>query len=319
MQRMLRLSFILTFLCLATVGLAQPKDSWDQEKVDVKKDGESNTILSADAIIAEGWDDLAQPNFWKNIMRLSPDSCIINVAATRQIFATMSVQDWKAQTDAEKDKYRDSVRNYFGLESDARIFVTTGKSDFYRFETVYPDLSRGVEEFERNGVDPWYAQAILLIESPGQLKKSRSGAYGPFQLMPNVARLQGLTVNRYNDERADFERSAYGSSRLIKTICIPEAKRILDAKGISYNEDDIWFRLFVLHVYHAGSLNVSAVVNKINPEKGGQSLIQAMWQNTAANFGNNSQNYSQLALASQLILHEMIHRECEYLLDCSSL
>ena len=91
---------------------------------------------------------------------------------------------------------------------------------------------------------------------------------------------------------------------LIKKICIPEAKKILNAKKISYNETDTWFRLFVLHVYHAGSMNVSAVINKINPTEGGQQLIQAMWQNKAAQFGNNSQNYSQLALASQLIAFE---------------
>ncbi len=306
-------------LFLAVASYAQPSDSWDEEKIDVKRGDESNTILSASPIIDEGWSDLAQPLFWKQIMQLSPDSCLVNIAATRTIVARMSVTDWNAQSDAEKDAFRDSIRQMYELENDARIFVTTGKNDFYRFETVYPDLSRGVEAFERNGVDPWYAQAILLIESPGQLKKSRAGAYGPFQLMPAVARNQGLKVNKYVDERADFERSAYGASRLIQTICIPEAKRILDARGLSYNETDLWFRLFVLHVYHAGSLNVSAVVDKINPEEGGQELIKSMWQNTAANFGNNSQNYSQLALASQLILHEIVHSTCDYLLDCTSM
>ncbi len=50
-------------------------------------------------------------------------------------------------------------------------------------------------------VDPWYAQSILLIESPGQMKKSISGAYGAFQLMPGVARAQGLIVNKTLDER----------------------------------------------------------------------------------------------------------------------
>jgi len=311
-------SFFIFCLFITSISYAQPKSTWDEEKIDVKKGNESNTILSASAIIAEGWSDLAQPKFWKQIMNLSPDSCIINIAASRVIIATMSIRDWKAQTEVQKGLYRDSVRLACNLDSEARIFVTTGKNDFYKFETVYPDLSRGVEEFEKHGVDPWYAQAILLIESPGQLKKSRAGAYGPFQLMPAVARKQGLTVNRGVDERADFERSAYGASRLIRRICIPEAKRILDAHGLAYNEDDIWFRLFVLHVYHAGSLNVAAVVNKINPEEGGQSLIQSMWQNTAANFGNNSQNYSQLALASQLILHEMVYESCDYLLDCVS-
>jgi len=312
-----RIYLVLSFL-LPTLSFAQPVNSWDEEKIEVKKGNEANTLLSASAIISEGWGDLAQPKFWKQIMNLSPDSCLINIAASRVVVAKMSVRDWKAQTDAEKSAYRDSVRLAHGLDSEARIFVTTGKNDFYKFETVYPDLSKGVEEFEKHGVDPWYAQAILLIESPGQMKKSRVGAYGPFQLMPAVARKQGLTVSRYKDERENFERSAYGASRLIRRVCIPEAKRILDAQGLAYEENAIWFRLFVLHVYHAGSLNVAAVVKKINPKEGGQSLIQSMWQNTAANFGNNSQNYSQLALASQLILHEMVYQRCDYLLDCTS-
>ncbi|NVK65326.1 MAG: transglycosylase SLT domain-containing protein [Flavobacteriales bacterium] len=309
---------LLFLLCISPIlSFAQPFNSWDEEKIEVKKGMTQNTILSAAPLYTEGWANLAQPIFWKQIMQLSPDSCLINVAATREIVAKMSVKDWNKQTDDEKDIYRDSIRQLLSLDEDARIFVTTGKNDFYKFETVYPDLQLGVEAFERNNVDPWYAQAILLIESPGQLKKSRAGAYGPFQLMPRVARAQGLTVNRYTDERSDFERSAYGASRLISRICIPEAKRILDARNLSYNENDLWFRLFVLHVYHAGSLNVAAVVNKINPEVGGQSLIQSMWVNTAAQFGNNSQNYTQLALASQLILDDMIHVDCDYILRCS--
>lgn len=314
----MRRTLLFFQLMLAPLAFSQ-NGTWDHEKIEVKRGDEVSTLLSARSIFQDGWDDLAQPVFWKEIMSLSPDSCLINIAATRQIVARMSNADWNAQSEEQKNVYRDSIRSMFGLDAEARIFVTTGKNDFYRFETVYPELSRGVEAFERNGVDPWYAQAILLIESPGQLKKSRAGAYGPFQLMPAVARNQGLTVNNQIDERADFERSAYGASRLIRTICIPEAKRILDAHGLSYKENDLWFRLFVLHVYHAGSLNVAAVVDVIDPKEGGQQLICAMWQNTAASFGNNSQNYTQLALASQLILHDMVYATCDYLLDCTSM
>lgn len=306
----------LSFLFIAICAYSQPLDSWDEEKIEVKKGTEQNTILSAHALISEGWAELPQPKFWKQIMELSPDSCLINIAESRVIVAKMSLTDWNAQSDLEKNNYRDSIRTTYNLSSDARIFVTSGKNDFYKFDVVYSSLSEGVEAFERYGVDPWYAQAILLIESPGQLKKSRSGAYGPFQLMPAVARAQGLTVNRYTDERADFDRSAYGASRLISRVCIPEAKRILDSHGLTYKEDDIWFRLFVLHVYHAGAGNVSAVVDKIAPEQGNMEIITAMWQNTAAQFGNNSQNYSQLALASQLILHDIVHANSDYVLKC---
>lgn len=299
-------------------GFSQPLNSWDGEKIEVKHGNEQNIVLSADQIIQEGWSELPQPLFWKEIMALSPDSCIVNIAKDRTIIAVMSNADWNSQSDAQKNYFRDSIRTLHGLSSEDRIYVTTGKNDFYKFDKVYPTIKRGVEAFELNHVDPWYAQAILLIESPGQLKKSKVGAYGPFQLMPAVARAQGLTVNRYTDEREDFDRSAYGASQLIKRVCIPEAKRILEKHQLSYNESDIWFRLFVLHVYHAGALNVDAVVSKIAPKEGNNELIQQMWVNTAASFGNNSQNYSQLALASQLVLHDLVHERCEYILDCTS-
>jgi len=308
---------LLVFLLIALDCFSQSIESWDHEKIEVKKGNEQNTIISAHKIIAEGWADLAQPKFWKQIMALSPDSCLINIARTREVIARMSIAAWNSKSDDDKDQYRDSIRNVRGLDKEARIFFTTGKNDFYQFKKVYPTLSEGIEEFEMLGVDPWYAQAILLIESPGQLKKSRAGAYGPFQLMPKVARAQGLIVNRSIDEREDFKRSAYGSAKLISRICIPEAQRILDAHGLIYDENELWFRLFVLHVYHAGGLNVAAVVNKIDPKVGNKELIKAMWINSAANFGNNSQNYSQLALASQLILHEMVYEDCDYILDCA--
>lgn len=309
---------ILPFIFVA--AFAQAQDSfynWDHEKLDVKHDENNHMVLKADAIFNEGWSELAQPIFWKRIMRLSPDSCIVNIAKDRRIIAVMSNADWNSQSDAQKNTYRDSVRNVYGLTAEDRIYVTTGKNDFYKFDLVYPTIAKGIEAFEQNGVDPWYAQAILLIESPGQLKKSRAGAYGPFQLMPAVARAQGLTVNKYRDDREDFEKSAFGASQLLKRICIPEAKRILEKHQIQYNESDLWFRLYVLHVYHAGALNVDAVTAKINTNDG-RDLIRQMWINTAANFGNNSQNYSQLALASQLILHELVYERCEYIFDCAS-
>lgn len=306
----------LSLVLLSFSACGQPSASWEEEKIEVVRPLDQYTIISSDKLFEEGWDQLAQPNFWKQIMRLSPDSCLVNVASTRTVVAKMSNKDWEGLGDAGKQAFRDSVRTSLGLPPESSIYVTTGKNEFYQFEKVYPTLEKGITAFEKNNVDPWYAQAILLIESPGQLKKSKAGAYGPFQLMPAVARNQGLIVNSSVDERANFNRSAYGASQLIKRICIPEAKRILDQQGLAYRESDLWFRLFVLHVYHAGALNVQAVVKKINPTAGNIDLIHAMWQTTAAGFGNNSQNYTQLALAAQLVLHEMVHSQCDYILDC---
>lgn len=250
-------------------------------------------------------------------MTLSPDSCIINIARNRTILETISYKQWRIKTEPEKAQYKARLRSEFGLDSTEELYVTTGKNDFYRFHEVFPSLGQGIEAFEKNQVDPWYAQAILLIESPAQLKKSISGAYGPFQLMPSVAKHYGLIVNSYTDERADFSRSAYASSQLIKTSCIPSARRILNAHGLSFTESDLWFRLLVMHVYHAGAGNVAAVVNKINPTLGSMDLIQQMWVTSAGGFGNNSQNYSQLAIAAQWLLHDYVYTQCDEIHPCT--
>lgn len=286
---------------------------WQKELLKVKHFNDSLhvTYVGNNALFAERWDRLAHPVFWKTMMTLSPDSCVINIAKTREIVARMSIEDWDKWSDDEKNAYRDSIRGTHGLSDDDKVYMTTGKSDFYNFKLALPTVSKGVEVFEEEGVDPWYAQAILLIESPGRIARSNVGAYGSFQLMPGVARKHGLTVNRYVDERKDFVKSAKAASDLIETTCLPEAKTILERKGIAYEETELWFRLFVLHVYHAGAYNVNKVVEKIDPSEGGVSLIQTMWVTEAGRFKNASQNYSQLALAAMLIFEDMLWSTCE--------
>lgn len=290
---------------VTSVGFVFPDD--DKPKTESKT--AVKTYMSTHAISAEGWELRAEPIFWKKIMELSPDSLVLNIARTRQILEILDKTEWDKNSDEEKSAYRDSLRQKHGLDAEERIYATTGKNHFYHFDLVIPTIPEGLQAFEANNTDPWYAQAILLIESPGQLKKSRTGAYGPFQLMSGVARTQGLRVDRYVDERADFDRAAFAASSLIRKVCIPEAKKILDRHEMNYTESDLWFRLFVMHVYHAGAGNVSAVVNKINPKENcisGQDLIYTMWHSKARAFGNNSQNYTQLALAANMILHDKL-------------
>lgn len=306
-------SLFSIFVLLPLLAFASEKDSlalhhWEGEMLKLKKsiDTTGITYIKNNQIYEDCWNELAHPNFWKGVMRLSSDSCLINIAETRVIVKKMSVADWNKHSDERKDFIRDSIRKSHGLEEDAKIYMTTGKSDFYQFDKVIPSLAKGVEVFHEQKVDPWYAQAILLIESPGKLAKSNVGAYGAFQLMKGVARSHGLRVDRYVDERKDFTKSAQAASSLLSNTCIPHAKRILDEHNLSYDENELWFRLFVLHIYHAGAGNVEAVVNKINPQIGGMNVIQEMWINSAAHFKNSSQNYSQLALASLMILEDII-------------
>lgn len=298
-------TFIFPFLFLFFLVDNSTDDKKNNEEP-TSNDVAEHSVVGLTSIYEGEWDCLPQPLFWKEIMLLSPDSCLINIAEDRTVLERKLFDDWMDQTPDEKKDYKDSLRKAFNLSENTQINVTTGKNDFYRFDDVYTSLAKGRNAFITHGVDPWFAQAILLIESPGQLKRSHVGAYGAFQLMPGVARSQGLVVNKHVDERTDFDKSAMGSARLISRICIPEAKKILDAHNLSYNEQDMWFRLFVLHVYHAGAYNVKAVVDKINPTKGGQELITEMWRTKAASFGNSSQNYSQLALASHLVLNDIV-------------
>lgn len=279
-------------------------------------DSNNYSFVSVNNLAEERWDVLAQPNFWKQVMLLSPDSCLINIAATRQVLGIDSFVKWKSQTENQKLLYKDSVRKVFGLDSLEKIYVTSGKSHFYEFHKVIPSISKAIPIFKKYNTDPWYAQAILLIESPGKIKFSSVGAYGPFQLMKSVARSHGLVVNKTIDERKDFEKSAMGAASLLRKTCIPEAKRILRNNKIKFSEKEVWFKLLVLHIYHAGAGNVGGLINSFEEKPTGQELITKMWQSEWGGFKNASQNYSQVALAAMLNLNDLIYRDCETLHSC---
>jgi hypothetical protein len=279
-------------------------------------DSAQRLYVCTNDLVEEKWDTLGQPLFWKEVMKLSPDSCLINIAATRRILGKESFIKWKSQTEEQKTIYKDSVKRVYGLPDNTAIYVTSGKNHFYDFRHVMPSLTKGINVFVRYQTDPWYAQTILLIESPGKLAYSSVGAYGPFQLMKSVAINHGLRVDKTIDEREDFEKSAMGAASLLRKTCIPEAKRILARHSIGYRESDLWFRLFVLHIYHAGAGNVSGLMTHMNPTRGGQELIRMMWQNEFGGFKNASQNYSQVALASLLTLREIIYGYSDYVYEC---
>jgi hypothetical protein len=252
-----------------------------------------------------GCDTMPNVKFWRSIMNLHKDSALFNTPTDRNILSKTHVNQWEKLDLAQKSCYKDSLRNCYCLDDSARILMTNGKSFFYDFEKASANFSRGINDFIANGVDPWYAQAILMIESPNKLQKSNAGAYGSFQLMKDVARLFGLKVNKSIDERADFDRSAYAASSLIKKICIPKTRQILDSLGITnYKENDLWFRLLVMHSYHAGAGNVKKALFTFRPTEGNMDLIYTLWRTETKQFRSASQNYSQLVLAAMLEVNE---------------
>jgi len=315
--------YISTFLLL-TIGCSGKEPAAETIQINpgkfdsllIKKVVATNNDTSKMAFVdvhqlkTERWDQLAQPAFWKKIICLSPDSCIVNIAETRTPIEQVPYTDWKTIVEPELSREKDKVRNKHNIANDKEIYITSGKRHFFEHRKTIPYLSKAVQYFIDNDVDPFYAQAILLIESPGKSKSiSYAGAGGPFQLMPYEAQKYGLVVNSNRDDRSDLKKSAYASSMSLKNSFIPSVRKILNERNIKYNETDTWFRLLVMHAYHAGPGNLRCAINKINPTTGGQELIVKLWTTEACGFKNESQNYSQIALASLLNFDDLMNSD----------
>ena len=277
----------------------------------------TNYVILRDKLIyLNGWDTLNQPNFWRKLMQTPPDSGYINIGSTRQILAKWHIDDWENLPDEKKQAYRDSIKQYYNLPETEHIYFTSGKSDFYRFENVLEAIHKAIPIFEQQGVDPFYAEAILLIESPNKLQKSPVGADGHFQLMKKVAIQMGLKVNKQVDERKDFDKSAMAAAKLIKTVCIPYTDTILKDLNIPRDTTALWYRLLVLHVYHAGAYNVRQAAKDIKNPQPSLELIKQLWTIEKGNFRNASQNYSQLILASLMEFEKMLYEKAKYIYVC---
>ena len=97
---------------------------------------------------------------------------------------------------------------------------------------------------------PGELKYLAVIES--KLKTSAvswAGAVGPWQFMPQTARLMGLRVNRKIDERKDFEKSTYAASKYLKQL---------------YDEFGDW--LLVIAAYNGGPGNVYSAIRKSGSE-----------------------------------------------------
>ncbi len=280
-------------LCSKIIGVINPQTLLNE-----------NYVFDADLHTLKV-DTLPQVKFWRSIMNLHQDSALLNIGNSRYILQKTYTKTWELKNDSTKSCFKDSVRNAKQLDTNQKILLTTGKKFFYDFNKTSQNFNKGIHCFIENNVDPWYAQAILLIESPNKLQKSNAGAYGSFQLMKDVARLFGLKVNAQIDERANFERSAYAASSLIKKICIPKVHQLLDTLKITnHNENELWFKLLVMHVYHAGSYNVEKALFTFTPTEGNIQLIYNLWHAKTNRFKSASQNYSQLILAAMLEMNE---------------
>ena len=259
------------------------------------------------SLYQEGWALLPQISFWRTIIRMDPLISAVNIVSNRKILSYIPTSQYTDLEIRARNSYKDSVRKSWDLHIKTPLYVTQGMRHYYQFPAVLSDIHHGVRNFQQMGTDPWYAQAILLIESPGVIRTSPSGARGPFQLMPFVARSQGLVVTKEIDERVNFDKSARAAATFIRDVCLPQVRTMLERWDLEYRENDLWFRLLVLHTYHAGGGAVRSALRSIRPTEGGMPLIRKLWSTQTRYFRNASQNYSQIALAALLELEELIY------------
>ena len=274
--------------------------------IGISINGKSLNFVFDSSIIHLYCDTLPQVKFWDRVLDLSPDSAVLNIAHNRQIVQTVCTNWWNKQSDDFKYCYRDSIRKCYQLPDTTRILLTVGKGHYYVWDSAFYLIDKAIDIFVENNVDPWYAQSILLIESPRGNYRSPAGARGYFQLMKNVARKFGLKVNKHIDERLDFNKSAYAAAMLLKTICIPETKKILNSLNIPFNENELWFKLLCMHVYHAGSYNVRNALFNSPCRTPGMPLIYCLWQIRYKAFQSASQNYSQLILTAYIKVYKKL-------------
>jgi hypothetical protein len=250
----------------------------------------------------EGWDTLPEIKFWRRIVSLNKDSSAANYYEKRTLLRNFSKRVIDSiENLGNLDILREELRKEYNLPAGCRVMFTSGRSWFYNFKPVQLKIGRAMDIFDSLGVDPFYAQTVLLIESPASAKqKSFAGAYGHFQIMPNNARKYGLRVDKYIDERENFDRSAYVSAMLFRETFIPYAKIWCQQFGFTADENALWFKLLVMHCYNAGPYGVKTALQNVPNYYQNNALIRQLWHTTGTYFPSEAQNYSQLALACYL-------------------
>ena len=118
----------------------------------------------------EGWQKLAQPKFWQQIMNLSPDSAIVSIGSNRKMLDRINIKEWNKLSDVQHTLYRDSVRKANNIPDSLNVLITIGKKDFYEFKKVMPTINRSIDVFKQNGIISNFVQDNQSLSNAGVLR-----------------------------------------------------------------------------------------------------------------------------------------------------
>ena len=165
-------------------------------------------FMNDEMLYKEGWNNLAQPIFWQQVMSLSPDSGIVNLGATRQVLDKIYMKEWNKLSDLERGLYKDSVRKCNNIPDSVSLLVTGGKKEFYDFKVakqgyIGPNgkklvAKKGIEVGNIFQLGFHYSSKMKganFRDSEGKEKPYYMGCYGI-----GLARTLAAVVEVYNDE-----------------------------------------------------------------------------------------------------------------------
>ena len=98
------------------------------------------------------------------MMQVGPDWSVVYAPSSRKILNRIPTVIWKKFNRYQRYQHLQEFSKQHCVEGN--LFVAQGKSNFYRFHEVLPEMKSVIATFNRYGVDPWYAQSVLMIESP---------------------------------------------------------------------------------------------------------------------------------------------------------